>query len=408
MKLRFLAVAAIFGGLWAGGVAVHAAETDFIKIGVLTDMSGRYADSTGKGSVVAAQLAAEDFGGKVLGKTIEIESADHLNKPDVGKAIAQQWYDSDGVDLIVDVPTSSVALAVQDVSRDRKKIVIFSSPGSSDITGAKCSPYSIHWTFDTYALAQVTGGAVVKSGGNSWFFVTANDEYGHALERDTAQIVKANGGKVLGNADVPLDAQDYSSVLLQARASNAKVIGLANAGADTINAVKQAAEMGIAAGGQKLAGLLVFISDIHALGLQAAQGLELTEAFYWDQTDETRAWSKRFFGRIGSEPTSAQAGVYGAVAHYLKAVQAAGSTDSAKVMDKMRAIPINDFMTKNGTLRLDGRVMRNMYLYEVKKPSESTGSWDDYKLVRTVPASEAFRPLDQGGCPLVTNGAPAR
>ncbi len=338
----------------------------------------------------------------MLGKPIEIVSADHQNKPDVGSSIARQWYDSEGVDVVTDVPNSAVALAVEEVSRQKHRLVLLSGPASSDITGSKCSPYAAHWTFDTYSLAHGTGTAVVKSGGDTWFFITADYAFGHALQRDTAAVVEASGGKVLGEVNVPLNTPDFSSYLLQAQASKAKIIGLANAGGDTINSIKQAAEFGITEGGQKLAGLLVFITDIHSIGLKTAQGLQLTESFYWDQNDETRAWSKRFMERTKKEPSMIQAGVYSALMHYLKAVQAVGSKDPDKVMAKMRETPINDFMTKNGQLRIDGRVMRDMYLFEVKKPSESKGEWDTYKLLQTIPAAQAFRPLDQGNCPLVT------
>ncbi len=403
MTTRAILAATALAALLAAGQAASAAEGP-VKIGVLNDQSSLYADLTGQGSVVAARMAVEDFGGKVLGQPVEIVFADHQNKPDVGSAIAQKWYDAESVDAITDVPTSSIALAVQQIAHDRNKIVLFSGPAASDLTGPKCSPTGVHWTYDTYALAHGTGAAVVKSGGDTWFFLTADYAFGHALDRDTAQVVEENGGKVLGRVNVPLNTADFSSFLLQAQGSKAKIIGLANAGGDTINSIKQAAEFGIVEGGQKLAGLLVFITDVHSLGLKTAQGLQLTEAFYWDQNDETRAWSKRFFDRKKQMPSMVQAGVYGAVSHYLKAVQAAGTKDSLKVMEKMREMPINDFMTKNGTLRIDGRVMRDMYLFEVKKPSESKGEWDLYKLVQTIPADKAFRPLDKGDCPLVKKG----
>ena len=385
--------AVVAAGLSVGNAAAQGQTP--VKIGVLTDMSSLYADIGGPGSVEAARMAIEDFGGKVLGRPIELVSADHQNKPDVGSNIARRWYDEDGVDLITDVPTSSVALAVEDVSREKHKLAIFTGAGSSDITGKNCSPYAAHWVYDTYALAHGTGSAIVKEGGTSWFFITADYAFGHALERDTAAVVKANGGTVLGEVRVPLNTQDFSSYLLQAQASKAKIIGLANAGGDTINSIKQAAEFGIVQGGQKLAGLLVFITDVHSLGLQTAQGLQLTSAFYWNQNDETRAWSKRFFDRVHRMPTMVQAGVYSAVKHYLEAVKALGTKDPDKVMAKMRATPINDFMSHNATLRIDGRVLRDLYLFEVKKPSESKDAWDYFKQLRTIPASEAFRPLDQ-------------
>ena len=399
MKLRLIAAAAV--SVVLSGTAASASDTS-VKLGVLVDMSSLYADTTGKGSVTATQMAVEDFGGKVLGRPIEVIAADHQNKPDVGKAIADKWYDSDGVDAIVDVPTSSVALAVQNVSREKHRIVLFSGPATSDITGKFCSPYTVHWTYDTYTLAHVTGGAMVKAGGDSWFFLTADYAFGHALERDTAAVVTGSGGKVLGDVPVPLNNQDFSSFMLQAQASKAKVIGLANAGGDTINSVKSAAEFGITQGGQKLAGLLLFVTDIHSLTLPVAHGLVMTTAFYWDQNDKTRAWSKRFYERMHKMPTMIQAGDYGAVMHYLNAVKAAGTTDADKVMAQMRATPINDFMTENGKIRIDGRVIRRSYLYEVKTPSESKGEWDLLKLVATVGPDQSIRPLAEGGCALAS------
>jgi branched-chain amino acid transport system substrate-binding protein len=395
----FLAAAAIL----ALGAAAASAQSGPVKIGVLNDMSGVYSDVGGKGSVVAAEMAAEDAG-QVLGQKVVVISGDHQNKPDVGSSIARQWYDQDGVDVITDVPTSSVALAVNEVAREKKKIALFTGPATSDLTGPKCNAYAASWVYDTYALAHVTGGAVVKSGGDTWFFVTADYAFGHALERDTSDVVKAAGGKILGDVMVPLGTADFSSYLLQAQASKAKIIGLANAGGDTINSIKQGAEFGIVEGGQKFAGLLMFISDVHSLGLKVAHGLELTSPFYWDMNDETRAFSKRFAERTGHPPTFDQAGVYSAVAHYLKAVKAIGTKDPDKVMAEMRKLPINDFMTHNGKLRIDGRVIRDMYLFEVKSPAESKAPWDYYKLIRTVPGDEAYRPLDKGDCPLVTKG----
>ena len=392
-------IVAALAGLLAAGAAAPSAQAA-VKIGVLTDMTSLYSDINGPGSVEAARMAAEDAG-PVLGQPVEIVFADTQNKADVGSTIARQWYDAENVDVIADVAASSVALAVEEISRDKHKIVLFSSPASSDITGAKCSPYAVHWTFDTYALAHSTGAAVVKAGGDSWFFLTADYTFGYALQRDTAAVVEQNGGKVLGEVRAPLNTQDFSSFLLQAQASKAKIIGLANAGGDTINSIKQGAEFGITKGGQKFAGLLMLISDVHSLGLAAAQSIQLTEAFYWDQNDQTRAFSKRFAARRNRPPTSIQAGVYGTINHYLKAVKALGDKAPDGVMAKMRALPINDFMTTNGTLRIDGRVLRDMYLFEVKKPEESKVEWDYYKLVQTIPAAQAFRPLDQGGCPLV-------
>jgi len=374
---------------------------DVVKLGVLNDMSSLYADISGAGSVEAARMAIADFGGTVNGKKIELISADHQNKPDVGSAIANQWFDNDGVDAIVDVPTSSVALAVQQIARSKNKVFLISGAAASDLTGKACSPTSVHWTYDTVALANGTGSAVVKAGGDTWFFITADYAFGHALERDTAKVVEANGGKVLGSVKVPLNTPDFSSFLLQAQASKAKIIGLANAGGDTINSIKQAAEFGVVEGGQKLAGLLVFISDIHSLGLQAAHGLQLTEAFYWDQNDETRTWSKRFFDKMKRQPTMVQAGVYGAVMHYLAAVKTTNSDDGPTVVKQMKATPVNDFMTKNGKIREDGRLVRDMYLFEVKAPSDSKGSWDYYKQIAVIPGEEAFKLPGPNECPLV-------
>ncbi|HUA55252.1 MAG TPA: ABC transporter substrate-binding protein [Candidatus Sulfotelmatobacter sp.] len=385
----------------AGSAPPAAAQ---VKIGVLSDLSSLYSDIGGKGSFEAAKMAAEDAGA-VLGQPVQVISADHQNKPDVGSAIARQWYDTDGVDVITDVPTSSVALAVNEVSREKQKLALFVGPATSDLTGPKCSPYAASWVYDTYALAHVTGSAVVKSGGDTWFFITADYAFGHALERDTADVVKAAGGTVLGDVKVPLNTSDFSSFLLQAQGSKAKIIGLANAGGDTINSIKQGAEFGVVSGGQKFAALLFFLTDAHTLGLKTAQGLQLTAPFYWDMNDETRAFSKRFEQRMGHPPTFTQAGVYSAMHAYLEGVKAIGTKEPLKVMEKLRATPINDFMTKNGRLRIDGRLMRDMYLFEVKKPEESKGPWDLYKLVKAVPADEAYRPLDAGGCSLVKKAA---
>ena len=385
------------------GTAWAQVSDGVVKLGVLNDMSSLYADVSGKGGVVAAQMAAEDFGGKVLGAPIEIIGGDHQNKPDVGAGLARQWIDTDHVDAIVDVPTSSVALAIQEVTREKKRIFLMSGPASSDLTGKACSPYGIHWTYDTYALAHGTGGALVKQGGDSWFFITADYAFGHALERDTGDAVKAAGGKVLGAVNAPLNTQDFSSFLLQAQASKAKVIGLANAGGDTINSIKQASEFGIVAGGQKLAGLLVFLSDIHSIGLKTAQGLTITSAWYWDKDDASRTFAKRFMARNpnGLPPTYIQAGIYTEVTFYLKAIKAAGTDDADKVVAQMRKMKINDFMTKDGWLREDGRVMRDMYLEEVKSPAESKYPFDYLKILATIPPDQAFRPLKDGNCPLV-------
>ena len=385
------------------GTAWAQVSDGVVKLGVLNDMSSLYADISGKGGVLAAQMAVDDFGGKVLGAPIEIISGDHQNKPDVGAGIARQWIDTDHVDVIVDVVTSSVALAVQEVAREKKRLLLMSGPASSDLTGKACSPYGFHWTYDTYALAHGTGSAMVKQGGNTWFFITADYAFGHALERDTGDAVKAAGGTVLGAVRAPLNTQDFSSYLLQAQASKAKVVGLANAGGDTINSIKQASEFGIVAGGQKLAGLLVFLTDIHSIGLKTAQGLTITSAWYWDKDDASRAFAKRFMAKNhnGLPPTYIQAGIYSAVAHYLKAVQAAGTDDTEKVAAQMRKMKINDFMTKDGWIREDGRVMRDMYLEEVKSPGELKYPFDYFKILATIPPDQAFRPLKDGNCPLV-------
>jgi len=390
----------------AAAMAVATAQAQIsggvVKIGVLSDMSSLYADIGGPGSVVAARMAVEDFGAAKKGMKVEIVSADHQNKPEVGSSIARQWYDTDGVDVIVDVPTSSVALAVNQVTREKAKAFLVSGAATSDLTGKACSPNTIHWTYDTWMLAHGTGGAIVKTGGDTWFFLTADYAFGHALERDTAEVVKANGGKVLGAVRHPLNTQDFSSFLLQAQSSKAKIIGLANAGGDTINSIKQAAEFGIVRGGQNLAGLLVFISDVNALGLDKAEGLILTETFYWDQNDQTRAFAKRFAPQNKNHmPTMVQAGVYSAVLHYLKAVEAAKTDDGTKVVAKMKELPTDDPLFGKGRIRQDGRKLHNAYLFEVKKPSESKGAWDYYKLRSTIPADQAFRPEKEGGCPLV-------
>ncbi len=400
MKLKQALLAGAAVVLAAGGASAQISG-DVVKIGVLNDQSSLYADITGPGSVAAARLAVEDFGGTVNGKKIEIVFADHQNKPDVGSNIARQWMDRDGVDTIVDVPTSSVALALAPLIKEKNKVFLNSGAASSDLTGKACQTTTVHWTYDTVALSKGTGGAVVKAGGDTWYFLTADYAFGHALERDTSDVVKASGGKIVGQVRHPLNTSDFSSFLLQAQASKAKIVGLANAGGDTINSIKQASEFGIVASGQKLAGLLVFVNDIHALGLQTAQGLQLTEAFYWDQNDQTRAFSTRFEAVMKKKPSMIQAGVYGAVSHYLKAIKEVNTDEGEKVVAQMKKMPINDFMTKNGSLREDGRVVREMYLFEVKKPSESKGAWDYYKLVRTIPGDEAYRPLKDGGCSFV-------
>jgi branched-chain amino acid transport system substrate-binding protein len=401
MKSPIAVVAAMLAFAASGEAAKAQISDDVVKIGVLTDMSSLYADATGKGSLAAVQMAVADYGGKVKGKPVEVVSADHQNKPDVGVSIARNWYDNEKVDAIFDVPTSSVALPISALTREKNKININSGGGSSDITGAACSPNTVHWTYDTYALSNVAGKAMVKRGEDTWFFVTADYACGMALERDAANVVKESGGTVVGDVRHPLNSSDFSSFLLQAQASKAKVVALANAGGDTTNALKQASEFGITKGGQKMIALLMEITDAHALGAKETQGLIVTDAFYWDMNDETRAFSKRFYDKIGRMPTMIQAGLYSATMHYLKAIEAIGSDEAPKVMAQMRAMPINDFFAHGGFIRIDGRMVHDMYLFEVKKPEESKGEWDLYKLLATVPGEQAFRPLDKGGCPLV-------
>jgi branched-chain amino acid transport system substrate-binding protein len=401
--MKLLAAAAAVA-LFAGGAQAQQWSDGVIKIGVLNDMSSLYADVAGIGSTIAARMAVEDFGAAKKGMKVEIVSADHQNKPDVGTSIVKKWLDEDKVDVVVDVPTSSVALAVNEVVREKNRVFLISGAAASDLTGAKCSPNSVHWTYDTWALANGTGKAIVKTGGKTWFFITADYAFGHALERDTANVVKASGGEVLGDVKVPLNTQDFSSYLLKAQSSKAKIIGLANAGGDTINSIKQAAEFGIVKGGQNLAGLLVFITDVKALGLQTAQGLILTESWYWDLNDANRKWAARFAAQHPKKnyPTMVTAGVYSAVLHYLKALEALKSdADGKAVVAKMKELPTDDILFGKGTVRADGRKIHPMYLFEVKKPAESKGPWDLYKLRATIPADEAFRPLADGGCPLV-------
>ena len=399
MQLKTLWIAAA-AALLAGAAS---AQDISVKIGVLNDRSGTYSDLSGEGSAIAARMAAEDFGAEGKGIRVEFVSADHQNKPDIASNIARQWIDQEGVDVIVDVPTSSAAFAVNDIVREKNKVFLNSGAGSSDLTGPKCSPNTVHWTYDTWALANGTGGQMVKQGGDTWFFVTADYAFGHSLERDTAAVVEAAGGKVLGSVRHPFPGQDFSSFLLQAQGSGAKVIGLANAGADTTNAIKQAHEFGITQAGQSLAGLLIFITDIHALGLETAQGLVLTEAFYWDLNDATREWSKRFAERHGGKmPTMVHAGVYASVLHYLKAVEATKGKDAAAIMAKMKETPSEDPLFGKGQVRADGRHVHDMYLFQVKAPADSKGPWDYYKVLATIPADQAFRPLGQGGCPFVT------
>ncbi|MDU3132326.1 MAG: ABC transporter substrate-binding protein, partial [Bradyrhizobium sp.] len=372
MKPSAQAVAAALAlAALCGTAQAQTISDDVVKIGVLTDMSSLYADATGKGSLVAVQMAVEDYGGKVKGKKVEVVSADHQNKPDVGVNIARNWYDNEKVDAIFDVPTSSVALPISALTREKNKIHINSGGGSSDITGSQCSPNTVHWTYDTYALSNVAGKAMVKRGEDTWFFITADYAFGQALERDAANVVKEAGGKVLGDVRHPLNSSDFSSFVLQAQASKAKVVGLANAGGDTQNALKQAAEFGLAQSGQKMIALLMEITDVHSLGIKSTAGLIVTDAFYWDMNDETRAFSKRFNDKVGHMPTMIQAGLYSATMHYLKAIEAIGTDEAPKVMEQMRATPVNDFFAKNGKIRIDGRMVHDMYLFEVKKPEES-------------------------------------
>lgn len=387
----------------AAGSAAAQISDGVIKIGVLNDMSGLYADLTGPGSVVAAKMAIEDFGAAKKGLKVEVIGADHQNKPDVGSTIARSWYDTDKVDVIVDVPTSSVALAVNQITREKGKAFLVSGAATSDLSGKACSPNTIHWTYDTWMLANGTGSAIVKTGGDSWFFLTADYAFGHALERDTEAVVTKSGGKVLGKVRHPFPGTDFSSFLLQAQTSKAKIIGLANAGGDTINSIKQAAEFGIVKGGQNLAGLLVFLTDVKALGLPTAQGLIFTETFYWDLNDATRAFAKRFSEQAprNNYPTMIHAGVYSSVLHYLKAIEAIKTDDGAKVIEQMKKMPTDDPLFGKGSIRADGRKLHPAYLVEVKKPAESKGPWDLYKVRSTIPADQAFRPLAEGGCPLV-------
>ena len=373
-----------------------------VRIGVLTDMSSLYTDLAGRGSEVAARMAVEDFGAQKKGLRVEIVSADHQNKADVGSNIARQWYDVDKVDVIVDVPNSGVALAVNQITRDKGKAFLVSGAASADLTGKACSPNTIHWTYDTWMLANGTGEAIVKTGGDSWFFLTADYAFGHALERDTEAVVTRNGGRVVGKVRHPLNTQDFSSFLLQAQSSRAKIIGLANAGGDTTNSIKQAAEFGIVKGGQNLAGLLVFLTDVHALGLPTAQGLILTETFYWDMNDQTRAFARRFAAaNRGIHPTMVHAGVYSSVLHYLKSVEAAKTDDGTRIIAQMKSMPTDDPLFGKGSVRADGRKIHPAYLMEVKRPAESKGAWDYHRLRATIPAERAFRPLADGGCPLV-------
>ena len=400
MLARILAASAAFVALGVGAAQAQGVSGDVIKIGVLNDRSGLYADLGGEGSAVAARMAAEDHGGKVLGKPIEVVVADHQNKADIGSNITRQWIDQDNVDVILDVPNSGVALAVQDITKQKGKIFLMQGPATSRLTGDACSPTGFHWAYDTHALAVGTGKAIVDAGGKKWFFLTADYAFGHQLEADTSAVVKANGGTVVGTVRHPLNTSDFSSFLLQAQSSGAQVIGLANAGGDTINSIKQASEFGITQSGQSLAGLLLFLSDVHALGLQVSQGLQLTTGFYWDMDADTRAWSEKYKAKTGKMPTMVQAGSYSSVRHYLKAVEAAGTDDGPTVAKKMKEMPVNDFFAKNGKILPNGRMVHDMYLARVKKPSESKGPWDYYQIISTIPGEQAFATLEKSGCPI--------
>ena len=384
-------------------IAGHAASAaDTIKIGVLNDQSGVFADNGGTGSVAAAKLAVEDFGGQLLGQKIEVVTADHQNKPDIAAATARKWFDTEGVDIIADGAASSAGFAILEIARQKNKIFVISGPGSSDFTGKACSPVSFHFNYDTYALSKLTSEAVTKAGGNTWYFISADYAFGHALQRDATKFIEAAGGKVIGSAAHPLGSTDMASFLLQAQGSKAKVVGLATSGADVQTAIKQAGEFGIVESGQQLAGLLVFITDVNALGLKATQGLQVTTSFYWDLNDETRAWAKRYFAATGGKvPSMVQAGVYSGVHHYLAAVKAAGTKDPTVVAQKMREMKVNDMYNKNVTIRHDGRVLHSMYLVQVKKPDESKYKYDYYKVLTTSPGEQAFRPMSEGNCPLV-------
>jgi branched-chain amino acid transport system substrate-binding protein len=394
MRSVWLAAAAIGGVLLAGPASAQG-----VKIGILNDQSGVYADYGGKYSLEAARMAIEDFGGEVLGHKIELVTADHQNKPDLAVSIARRWYDTENVDMITELTTSSVALAVQELSKEKKKIDIVVGAATSRLTGDACTPYGFHWAFDTHALAVGTGGALVKAGGDSWFFLTADYAFGYSLEKDTTDIVNANGGKVLGAVRVPLNSSDFSSFLLQAQSSKAKIIGLANAGLDTTNSIKQAAEFGIVKSGQKLAGLLVTLAEVNGLGLEAAQGLVLTEGFYWDRDDKSRAFGERFFKRTGRMPSMIHAGTYSATLQYLKAVKAAGTKDSDAVAKKLKEMPVDDAFAQ-GKVQENGRMVHDLYLFEVKKPSESKKPWDYYKQLAVVPGDKAFLSAKDSGCPL--------
>ncbi|AMA57746.1 MULTISPECIES: ABC transporter substrate-binding protein [unclassified Bradyrhizobium] len=405
MNTRSIASLLLTTALTFAAAGVASAQDKTVKIGALSDQSGLYADLGGPGSTLAARMAVEDSGLAAKGWKIDIISGDHQNKPDIGTTIARQWFDVDKVDIVVDVPNSGVALAVNNVVKEKNGVYINSGAATSDLTNAQCSPNTVHWTYDTYMLAHTTGQALVKAGGDTWFFLTADYAFGAALERDTTAVITANGGKVVGGVKHPLNTPDFSSFLLQAQASKAKIIGLANAGGDTTNTIKQAAEFGIVKGGQKLAALLLFLTDVKAIGLETAQGLNFTETFYWDMNDQTRAFSKRFAEKMknNAPPTMVQAGVYSGVRHYLKALEALGGNphDGVKIVEKMKSMPTEDDLFGKGEIQPNGRTIHSAYLFEVKKPSESKGPWDFYKLVGTVPGDQAFTPLSESKCALL-------
>ncbi|MBB1491416.1 ABC transporter substrate-binding protein [Paracoccus sp. MC1854] len=400
--MKFLYITAATAALVAGTATAQELTDGKVKIGILNDQSGPYSGVGGVGSVEAARMAVEDFGGTVLGAPVEIVGADHQNKADVGSSIARQWFDTDQVDAIMDLTTSSVALAVQAVAAEKNKVTMITGGGTTELTGKACTPYSFHWAYDTHALAVGTGGAVVAQGGDSWFFLTADYAFGYSLEENTTRTVEAAGGQVLGAVRHPLNSTDYSAFLLQAQASGSKVVGLASAGTDTQNAIKQAAEFGLTQAGQNLAGLLLMISDVHGLGLQAAQGLYLTETFYWDRDDESREFGNRFKERTGGMPTMVHAATYSTVLSYLKAVEAAGSDDSAKVSEQLKGMTINDAFARNATVAPNGRLMNDVFLMQVKTPEESQGEWDYYHVRATIPGAEAYMDPAESGCPLVT------
>jgi branched-chain amino acid transport system substrate-binding protein len=405
MKNKIIASLLLGTAISIASASIAVAQDKTVKIGALSDQSGLYADLGGPGSTLAAQMAIEDSGLTAKGWKIDVISGDHQNKPDIGTAIARQWFDVDKVDVIVDVPNSGVALAVNNVIKEKNGVYINSGAATSDLSNAQCSPNTVHWTYDTYMLAHTTGQALVKAGGDTWFFLTADYAFGAALERDTTSVITANGGKIVGGVKHPLNTSDFSSFLLQAQSSKAKIIGLANAGGDTTNAIKQAAEFGIVKGGQKLAALLLFLTDVKAIGLETAQGLNFTETFYWDMNDQTRAFSKKFAARIknGAPPTMVQAGVYSGLIHYFKALEALGGNphDGIKVVEKMKSIPTDDPLFGKGEIQPNGRTIHSAYLFEVKKPSESKGPWDFYKLVGTVPGDQAFTPLSESKCAML-------